>query len=246
MLLRSVTQHVNSQNWIGVFLDFVIVVLGVFIGIQVANWNAEQVDLRASERLLLRLEQDFGELRDDLESLDAAIHTSMLALDAQLTALENGEPLPTEQAQDGLGHWISIQVIPPPPASFDEMIATGRLDLIRSTAVRTRLQHLKQLADTTKAASAQHAEAYTKILWDLNPYIRSARAPQLATAQQSLRAERMNLQTLDQSAMWKDPKARTALYMLYGMFSNMQQWSHANRGSIDRFLETMAQDQSSG
>lgn len=37
MLLRSVTRYVKDQNWFDVFIDFMIVVIGVFIGIQVAN-----------------------------------------------------------------------------------------------------------------------------------------------------------------------------------------------------------------
>ncbi len=39
MILRRVIEHVKAQNWTAVALDFVIVVVGVFIGIQVANWN---------------------------------------------------------------------------------------------------------------------------------------------------------------------------------------------------------------
>jgi hypothetical protein len=39
MLLRRVIENVKAQTWLAVSLDFVIVVVGVFIGIQVANWN---------------------------------------------------------------------------------------------------------------------------------------------------------------------------------------------------------------
>lgn len=42
MLLRRVLLHVRQQNWFAVLLDFVIVVVGVFIGVQVANWNETQ------------------------------------------------------------------------------------------------------------------------------------------------------------------------------------------------------------
>ena len=44
MMLRRVTRHVKDQNWFAVGLDFVIVVVGVFIGIQVANWNDERLE----------------------------------------------------------------------------------------------------------------------------------------------------------------------------------------------------------
>ena len=33
MLLRRVMEHVRDQNWAAVAIDFVIVVVGVFIGI---------------------------------------------------------------------------------------------------------------------------------------------------------------------------------------------------------------------
>ena len=59
MLLRRMMRHVNDQNWFAVGIDFVIVVVGVFIGIQVSNWNAAQAE-KSRERLLL------GELRAEL------------------------------------------------------------------------------------------------------------------------------------------------------------------------------------
>ena len=34
MLLRRITKHIKEQNWFAVGIDFVIVVFGVFIGIQ--------------------------------------------------------------------------------------------------------------------------------------------------------------------------------------------------------------------
>ena len=39
MILARVIEHVKAQNWTAVALDFFIVVMGVFIGIQVSNWN---------------------------------------------------------------------------------------------------------------------------------------------------------------------------------------------------------------
>ena len=42
MLLRRIIEHVKVQNWTAVLLDLLIVVVGVFIGIQVANWNDER------------------------------------------------------------------------------------------------------------------------------------------------------------------------------------------------------------
>lgn len=42
MLLRRITEHVKQQNWTAVALDFVIVVVGVFVGLQVQEMAEEQ------------------------------------------------------------------------------------------------------------------------------------------------------------------------------------------------------------
>ncbi|MEO0368373.1 MAG: hypothetical protein AAF197_06245 [Pseudomonadota bacterium] len=65
MLLRRITQHLKAQNWFAVFLDFLIVVVGVFIGIQVANWNEER-QLRVEEaKIFVRLSEDFARIKQD-------------------------------------------------------------------------------------------------------------------------------------------------------------------------------------
>lgn len=91
MLLRRVMKHVQDQNWFAVGVDFVIVVIGVFIGIQAANWNAARED-RANETLYLGyLAED---LQSDLRKLDNVHSVSewrMSALAAVITAA-TGEP----------------------------------------------------------------------------------------------------------------------------------------------------------
>jgi hypothetical protein len=40
MIFRRVARHVKAQNWTAVAIGFVIVVAGVFVGLQVQEWNA--------------------------------------------------------------------------------------------------------------------------------------------------------------------------------------------------------------
>ncbi len=49
MILRRVIAHFKKQEWTAIAIDFLIVVVGVFIGIQVANWNdGRAMDARAT------------------------------------------------------------------------------------------------------------------------------------------------------------------------------------------------------
>ena len=55
MLLRRVIEHVKAQNWIAVGIDFFIVVIGVFIGMQVQQWAGEQARKNQEAAYLQRL-----------------------------------------------------------------------------------------------------------------------------------------------------------------------------------------------
>ena len=67
MLLRRITKHVRDQNWFAVVLDFMIVVFGVFIGIQVANWNEARQQRIDEAGLIERISDDFVRIKKDAE-----------------------------------------------------------------------------------------------------------------------------------------------------------------------------------
>jgi hypothetical protein len=97
MILRRISEHVRNQNWFAVGVDFVIVVMGVFIGIQVSNWNTARED-RSNETLYLGyLAED---LQSDLRKIDNVCSVTewrMSALAAVITAA-TGEPMPSVRA----------------------------------------------------------------------------------------------------------------------------------------------------
>ena len=68
MLLRRITEHVKDQNWFAIGIDFAIVVVGVFIGIQVSNWN-ERLGFEKREEALMR------ELRNEMVQNIADVET---------------------------------------------------------------------------------------------------------------------------------------------------------------------------
>ncbi|MBS0569876.1 MAG: hypothetical protein JSS28_04670 [Proteobacteria bacterium] len=51
-MLRHVIAHLRRQDWTAIVIQFVLLVTGVFLGIQVSNWNQDRGD-RAHERELL-------------------------------------------------------------------------------------------------------------------------------------------------------------------------------------------------
>jgi hypothetical protein len=93
MILRSLTKHVKDQNWFAVGLDFAIVVIGVFIGIQVANWNELQAERGQTERMLSDLIVDLEEMREHAAYQSDDYLKLATLTDDLLDALEAGEAL---------------------------------------------------------------------------------------------------------------------------------------------------------
>ncbi len=135
MLLRSITEHVKNQNWFAVAIDFVIVVVGVFIGIQVANWNDERVRNRDSREFTARLTED---VRFEAWVYQSTIeyYDDVLANAERVVAvLEGHSELDDEALLVAAFRATQFTFSPRARATFDELSSTGRLDLIKDKAL---------------------------------------------------------------------------------------------------------------
>jgi hypothetical protein len=88
MILRRVIKHFRNQEWTAIFLDFLIVVVGVFVGLQVSNWNAAQAtrqDYRmAVERYKAEINANLADLRDMEKSSRQQLKLAQNGLDTLL------------------------------------------------------------------------------------------------------------------------------------------------------------------
>jgi len=57
MILRRVIDHFRKQEWTAIAIDFLIVVVGVFVGLQVNNWNEMRIE-RSDERAFIEVVRD--------------------------------------------------------------------------------------------------------------------------------------------------------------------------------------------
>jgi hypothetical protein len=69
MMLRRLIGNLKAQSWTAIAIEFVILVIGVFLGTQVSNWNESRLDKQATQRMLVQLAP---ELRNQMEFFDTA------------------------------------------------------------------------------------------------------------------------------------------------------------------------------
>ena len=61
MILRRLAQSIKEQNWTAITIEFVLLVVGVFLGIKVANWNSERETNAKSTEFSAKLIADLRE-----------------------------------------------------------------------------------------------------------------------------------------------------------------------------------------
>ena len=71
MILRRLSANLRAQNWTAIGIEFVLVIVGVYLGILAANWNLERAAQQETGRLLSVLGTELGEMQVDLDSMDA-------------------------------------------------------------------------------------------------------------------------------------------------------------------------------
>ena len=127
MILRRLAASLKAQNWTAIAIEFVLLVLGVFLGIQVANWN-EARNLQQRKAAALERMHDEGEAniaylqrRIDVLGRDAPARTEALR---RLSAndWQGADPARMAAAFDSIGYAPALS---PPRGVYDELISTG-------------------------------------------------------------------------------------------------------------------------
>ena len=138
MLLRSLTKHVKDQNWFAVALDFVIVVTGILIAFQITNWSEARQENNQAERILERLEQDFTQ-QLTLTNRSLTRHKQYLEAAGRLvTGIQLGA-FDEERLITDVDDATSLSTPPGPSIAFQELVSSGKTELIRNEELRNTL-----------------------------------------------------------------------------------------------------------
>jgi hypothetical protein len=133
MLLRRVIDHVKAQNWTAVALDFVIVVVGVFIGIQVSNWNDGLAAAKQKTAYLIAMKEDFQANLSDLRRLEVRCVEDIEAMLLLLREAAKSQPdLTIDELNASFRQIQSMPTFSPITRTYDNLVGSGDFRLIDS------------------------------------------------------------------------------------------------------------------
>ena len=146
MILRRLTEHLKQLHWTAIGVELVIVVLGVFIGMQVSNWNEQRRDRALAQQYLERLREDFvlsiKGAQDNIGYLDEQAQLASLML-ARLRDCHLAE---TQRADFASGVYLLGRLEPQTltRGTIEELRSTGRIGVISNIKLRQALASIVQ------------------------------------------------------------------------------------------------------
>jgi hypothetical protein len=179
MILNRLAKAIRQQDWFTVVLEFVIVVFGIFVGLQANEWAQERQDRKheqaALERLFLESQNALQLLHEDLQG---TLHINRLRRNA-VQFVDSDAPVPENQLplKIGINTLARFPSVLPVSVTYDELKSSGQMQLIRSAALReqvaefhTDITAFNQLLQGFGDGTASFWDAYQRhVIWDYNP-----------------------------------------------------------------------------
>ena len=152
MILRRFMQHVKEQNWFAVGLDVVVVIVGIFLGMQVQQWYENRKDRQLESEYINRIEKD---LIKDINELNYSIKVQMDRQSMGRLLIEslsnkeiiNDDPSLYVKAVLQAGYTLSPEIN---DDTFEELKSSGRLPLIMNQELRSKISAYYNLISQTE------------------------------------------------------------------------------------------------
>jgi len=141
LLLRRFTNDLKAQNWPAVLLDLLVVVAGIFLGLQADSWNEDRKARTLEREYLQQLYSDFGRTAEQIKSL-AEFHARKADDLSWAVTTITATQLAAEDYNRFRNTFVSMYQLPPLGATmsvYDTMVASADLALLQSQELKSRL-----------------------------------------------------------------------------------------------------------
>lgn len=191
MILRRIADALREQNWFTVIIEIFIVVIGIFLGLQVTEWNENRKDRTLEQTYLVRL----------LADVDASIERNTFSRNFVANHVENSETVlkalmtchldsnQRDNFANGIFHMGKIVPVTFVLGTINEIHSTGSSSILHNIKIRNLLNELLDEAQFQNA---------------LFPLVHASKEQELAYVYQYVIFLTGSDQDVDGSITWQD------------------------------------------
>jgi len=144
MIIHRLASAIRHQNWSQIITEILIVVIGIFLGLQVTEWNETREDRIEEKVYLSRLIDDLDiSIKETQDSIDFQTNLSKRA-GITLNALKSCTIRKVDQVDfaNGLYHLGKISPVELARTTMDELLSTGKFTIIQNVELRKQLSQM--------------------------------------------------------------------------------------------------------
>lgn len=142
--LTRLTDIIRRRDWLGIGIELVVVTLGVLLAFQIDQWGDGRKQAHEERQLLGRLYFEYQRAIDELKNVNDESEGGVMSdIRAAFGARRNPAILRELTERDWFG--CEAGYVPTAPfndTAFQELISSGRLNLIADTNLRDQIRRL--------------------------------------------------------------------------------------------------------
>jgi len=168
MILNNIVRALRTQNWLAAGIEFIIVICGLVIGLQINAWYEHHQAAEREAGYLLQLDRELTSVIEELEEgrqeADAYFRWIMLFFEG----VENGDPATAQEGSWGLNAITEVISVNLEPAALSELISAGELSLIRNRELRAALASIPQMQSRSESGLDQMALVLAPVAFEIS------------------------------------------------------------------------------
>jgi hypothetical protein len=173
MILRRLAAAISKQDWFIIWIEFVLIVVGLLIALQIDNWNQLRKD-RADEayyltRILGDIDESIAENRNNIEFMRTKVDSTLWVVEKLRSGrLEPGEGEEFKRRFLEIQNWKTGSFI---DSTIQELQSSGRMTIIQSRALREYLGRFELRLESHWRAQANIADFFKALDLQIIPRV---------------------------------------------------------------------------
>lgn len=142
MILGRILTNFRNQNWASMTLEMLVLIVGVFAGLQADEWNAERENRNEERIYLQKIRVDVGASQDLLERYSTRVDHRTESLKI-LAVMEKSEALTIEDFNNAFSRGLyDLHFLPVQMTAYEDLKERGNIGLLTNDILRNKIADL--------------------------------------------------------------------------------------------------------
>lgn len=148
MLTSNIIKHLKQQKWGSALIDFIVVVSGIFVALQVDSWHEARTNTQKEKVILEQLYNDFSINVDNINTMATFHQKKAEDLDYVIDIVASNQiDSATKRANNALMSMFQLPPINVSMGTYKYLIASGDIALIQDQHLKTKIMELESHLD---------------------------------------------------------------------------------------------------